>query len=362
MYIENLDEIESAIDPYNIMDALLPGVKKRRSGHQLRSRCPVHGGDGDENFSLNLENHAWYCFSQGCKGRGLIDLYAKSKGMPFIDAAMELAGQFDVQVQSQRYYDQQGNFQAKCYRKSICTESSVFIPKYLNLPSDTWQKRASEFFQQSHQAALESPIALKLLKDRGFDLETIKLFRLGWNELNRKDAKNLWGFSEQDACNVNIWLPKGIVIPTFADGNLIKLKIRRVDLLPGEKRKYVVISGSSARPSFFGMISGKPIFIVEAELDAMLIQQEAGDLCCCMSIPASQHPDAYADHLLKAAPAIVFSLDYDEAGTRAFSFWRSRYPQLKIWLSDKGKSPGDDLKQGVNLREWVKAGLDSEII
>jgi hypothetical protein len=357
MFIENLDEIESVLDPHSVMDFLLPGVRKRRSGHQLRSRCPVHGGDGDENFSLNLENRAWFCFSQGCKGRGLIHLYAKATRMPFIDAAVELANQFGAQLQLQQYRAQGGNYLANYYRKSISTKNSAFIPKYSKLPSDAWQKKAFEFAQQSHQAALKNPLALQLLKDRGFDLESIKLFFLGWNELNRKDAKNLWGFSEQDSNNFNIWLPRGIVIPTFADGALIKLKIRRVDLEPGEKRKYVVISGSSARPSFFGTVSERPIFIVESEFDAMLIQQEAGDLCCCMSIPASQHPDAYTDHLLRSMPALIFSLDHDDAGTKAFSFWKSRYPQLKIWLSDRGKSPGDDFKQGVNLREWVKTGL-----
>lgn len=96
-YIENLDEIKAKLNPEAVLELLQPG-KKRRSGKELRSPCPVHGGDGAENFSLNLDTHNWICHSHQCKGTNLVDLYAQSKKMQVNAAAAELAEQFGILV------------------------------------------------------------------------------------------------------------------------------------------------------------------------------------------------------------------------------------------------------------------------
>lgn len=96
-YIENLDEIKAKLNPEAVLELLQPG-KKRRSGKELRSPCPVHGGDGTENFSLNLDTHNWICHSHQCKGTNLVDLYAQSKKMQVNAAAAELAEQFGIPV------------------------------------------------------------------------------------------------------------------------------------------------------------------------------------------------------------------------------------------------------------------------
>ena len=96
-YIENLDEIKSKLDPESVLDLLQPG-KKKRSGKELRSACPVHGGDGSENFSLNLNNHNWICHSKGCKGTNLVDLYAQCKKIEIPAAAEEIAGIFGIPI------------------------------------------------------------------------------------------------------------------------------------------------------------------------------------------------------------------------------------------------------------------------
>lgn len=100
MYIENLDEIKRKLDPEKVLDLLLqPGMKKKRSGKELRAPCPVHGGDGPENFSINLDTHAWCCHSNQCKGTNLVDLYSQSMNVPFPDAAVKLANQFGISIQ-----------------------------------------------------------------------------------------------------------------------------------------------------------------------------------------------------------------------------------------------------------------------
>lgn len=96
-YIENLDEIKNKLDPESVLELLLPG-KTKRSGQELRSSCPVHGGYGTENFSLNINTHKWCCHSKGCKGANLIDLYAQTEQIQFLDAAEKLATQFSIPI------------------------------------------------------------------------------------------------------------------------------------------------------------------------------------------------------------------------------------------------------------------------
>jgi replicative DNA helicase len=98
-YIENLEEIKSKLDPESVINLLIPEKKKKRSGKELRTCCPVHGGYGTENFSINLDTHQWICHSHQCKGVNLIDLYAQSKKIKFLDAAEELANRFGIKIE-----------------------------------------------------------------------------------------------------------------------------------------------------------------------------------------------------------------------------------------------------------------------
>ena len=51
-------------------------------------------------------------------------------------------------------------------------------------------------------------------------------------------------------------------------------------------------------------------------------------------------------------------LDADEAGGKAFSWWKKNFPQAQRWPVPKGKDPGDYLKDHAgDLREWIIAGL-----
>jgi hypothetical protein len=258
--------------------------------------------------------------------------------------------------------DKSGAFSTSSQSSNSSSPASLNV-KPLTIPPKAWREKALEFVQHSHLEALRRPELMnELLRNRGLTEETIKKFSIGWNENERYIPINLWGLSSKETGKTTIWLPKGFVIPTFFDEQVMRLKIRRVGLSPGDKNKYIGVSGNRSTPSFYGKVDGMPIFIIEAEFDAILIQQEARDLCCCMAIPANNLPDTYADQVLRAAPSLIFSLDYEEAVKDRYSVWKNTYPQMKIWMPEKTKSPGDDYKEGVNLREWVKTGLNSEII
>lgn len=139
-YIENLDEIKAKLNPEAVLELLQTG-KKRRSGKELRSRCPVHGGDGAENFSLNLDTHNWICHSHQCKGTNLVDLYAQSKKMQVNAAAAELAQQFGIQIRYKESleYSQNTSYTQedvlKCWEKAQTQgHDSYFSKKNLQPP------------------------------------------------------------------------------------------------------------------------------------------------------------------------------------------------------------------------------------
>ncbi|NGX50413.1 MAG: hypothetical protein K1060chlam2_00259 [Chlamydiae bacterium] len=152
-----------------------------------------------------------------------------------------------------------------------------------------------------------------------------------------------WGLSECVKDNggpKKQWLPKGIVIPTYEESEPIKVKIRRnnwhpEDLFP----KYVEVSGSKGCPSTFGDPL-KPVIIVESELDAILIQQYAPHLVCCIALGGvSKKPDWNLHARLKRAPLFLLSLDHDEVGKKGYAFWMKLYPNLRPWPIPQGKSP-----------------------
>jgi len=74
---------------------------------------------------------------------------------------------------------------------------------------------------------------------------------------------------------------------------------------------------------------------------------------------AGLKPDVFAHSLLTKAEKILNALDYDEAGARpSWKFWPETYGSKVIrWPVPIGKDPSEAWQQGLNIREWIKAGL-----
>lgn len=132
------------------------------------------------------------------------------------------------------------------------------------------------------------------LKGRGLSRNFIKWARLGWNPEEKFDAYAKWGLPPEPNEKGNpkqVWLPAGIVIPVFGgDGQMLRVKIRRSE--PDAAPKYIAITGGAAT-SFMVLGDAPATVVVEAELDALLLYQEAGDLTTMMATgSATYKPDA----------------------------------------------------------------------
>ena len=102
------------------------------------------------------------------------------------------------------------------------------------------------------------------------------------------------------------------------------------------------------------------VVVVESELDALLIGQEAGDLVTVISLGSAQaRPETAVHETLETADIILVALDNDDPGIQeAQGWWTENYENAKRWKCIKGKDPTEmHVSGGQNVRVWIQAGL-----
>ena len=61
--------------------------------------------------------------------------------------------------------------------------------------------------------------------------------------------------------------------------------------------------------------------------------------------------------LMHYAPCILVALDSDGAGKEGWKRWETSFPQARRCRVPEGKDPGEAFAAGVNLRDWLLAGI-----
>ena len=322
------------------------GLFLTKKGNSYSSPCP--GCGGNDRFIV-WQNNRYWCRQCGKYGDA-IQFCRDFLGMTYSEACKKL------------------NLSPKTYFSAIPIRCKEF--KIAEEPSLLWQEKALAFVNWSHRNLMSNISQLKILHERMFRNETIIKYRLGFcknpklNEISDLYLdRSGWGLAEEfneHGKPKKLWCPSGLVIPTFErEDKVIKLKIRRSTWHEEDKKpKYVEVAGSMQKPAWLGYKESVPAMIVESEFDAMLVQQEAGDLCSTIALGGvAKRPDMATHNLLKKCPLILYALDFDEAGKNAYIFWRQKYVTLRPWPVPQAKSPGDAIKMGIPLREWVIQGI-----
>lgn len=98
-YLREQITIEQVLSHLGYLDRL------RGSGNERRGCCPLHDstGQGKRDFSVNLSKNVFRCFYPECaKAGNVLDFWAAFQGLPLYEAALHLAGTFQLQTQPEQ--------------------------------------------------------------------------------------------------------------------------------------------------------------------------------------------------------------------------------------------------------------------
>jgi DNA primase len=133
-------------------------VALRRVGNRLVGLCPFHA-EKSGSFYVNQAEGFYHCF--GCQAGGdAITFVRETQHLDFVTAVEWLASRAGITIS---YDDARVSTDQK--RKSVLLEA---------------MERAVEWYHQRLLTSADAGAARRYLRDRGFDGETVRAFRLGW--------------------------------------------------------------------------------------------------------------------------------------------------------------------------------------
>lgn len=254
-------------------------------------------------------------------------------GMSFPQAVATLSGAMIFQNSTSQYVSQQN---------SHCLEPKKNPEQW---KTKKWQSDSEKLIRVA-QSYLLGPNGKErvsyLIYKRGLHLDTIQQRRLGW--LPAKEH-----------------MPSKLLIPSYdSRGHLIRIRFRIDKPGPGQERYRLSKGSNPDSPYPLGVSSAKPLMLLESELDAILVAQEAGEHVGVlgMGTTGTKLNPAMIRYLTNKTPIILVSLDNDRSGRDKTTALISELPNAIDWPvpAKYGNDPGEAWKR-VNLQEWVQVGL-----
>ena len=311
---------------------------KRKTAKEFAGPCP--SCNGVDRFIIDSNSGRWFC-RQCSKYGDNVQYLIEFRGMKFRNACGLLGRTDKLQHNS------------SVLQPKLKPREEVWVPRKVEIPGAQWQAAAEKFVDLAAQALAADSTAKQYLFSRGLKIATLQAAMLGWNVKTQHVPGELWGLES----GRKIKLPAGVVIPCGKPGALNGIKIRVADPKKDEP-KYFFVPGSTTKPLIFGSI---PIVcVVESELDALLLAQEAGDMVSVAALgSAANKPSVDTFHFFHDSLAIFVSLDSDRAGCIGSSWWLQNFSQALRWPTAFAKDPSEAMQKGLNLRAWLKAAIAS---
>ncbi len=292
----DLKDLKQRTDCRQVLAADL-GEPARRSGEAWQWQCVFHP---DHTPSLTAWPDGWKCF--GCNKSGdAIAWLQERRGLPFRDAVQALGG--DVSPRRQ---------EAKAPAPAL---------------SLSWQEAASRFVHEAHACLLgeKGAKARAWLAARGIPESALAPWRLGYIPA---DTRARWG-------DVDVFLPRGIAIPSLVCGVPWGVKVRR----PAGEPKYVYAKWS--KPALYGadLLQGHgDLVLTEGEFDCILLHCLVGDRVDVATLGAATNADVrpWLPALVRY-PRIHLGFDRDEAGEKARARWLCTTQRARVLTVPTGK-------------------------
>ena len=315
-------------------DAIQLSREAITNGGEYAGPCPFCQ-DGKDRFRVWPEKDKFWC-RQCNKSGDSIQYLRDLHGMSFKQAAEATGKVIPLKYQPK----------AKPITPDWEPSASVF-------PCEAWRKRAGRVLRRSQQLLWSDDgeaVRERLAIARCLGEDAIQRHGLGWIPLEVFDSKAAWGLDSG-----KLALPAGVVIPCWRDDKLVRLRIRQSK--PDAKPKYWTVAGSVGVPLIID--NGRDtVIILESDLDAILIDQEVGNLTSVIALGScSGKPDIEAHELITRSKRVLLSPDYDDAGKQSAKWWFGNYKDFKIWAVPDGNDVGDYALMGGDINEWIRLGI-----
>jgi DNA primase len=314
-------------------DVKLTRASSHRGG-EYHGPCPFCGGT--DRFRVQPDRDFWKCRQCGKSGDSIAYL-------------VEIGRATKTEAYALRHGVGNATPGARARRAAVPPSQA---PAGCDPPAPTWQARAWEYVAQA-QEQLRADVGARArgwLRGRGLTAETITAAGLGYNPRDKYESGDLWGLDPEK----RVWMPRGIVIPWFIGGDLWRVNTRR----PVGDPKYIGPAGfgnglyeaDAIRPDIGAII-------VEGELDALTLAQEAGDIIAAVATGGTtQARRARWVGRLALAPVVLVTFDADKAGAAARAYWQEVLSKARAWRPYWGDANAMH-QDGADVRGWVEAGL-----
>ena len=360
------------------------GSAVKIQGDAYNGPCPLCGGDigksdrfmiwtdksDDIGHTCQINNISGVCWCRRCGFSGdSIEYLQKCENLSFKEALHELG-----------IHETKKSYQRRRIAPMKQVQKNEYTPKERDLPSEKWSEYAHKILEEAKETIWDFKEALKWLAARGIDDTAIRRYQIGYlkgenGKQGRYRARSALGLSvktRKDGTQTNrIFIPRGIVIPSFHNDKIISLRIRRPkkDIQATASGytppKYMELEGSAKMPLCLlpqdqtSMLL-IPFVVVESELDAMLCHYATHEQVGVIALRSNQNkPCPFTHELLSKTPRILLAMDYEDnhAGIAGLDFWEKNYPQIKRWPTPEGKDAGEAVSLGVDICEWISLGL-----
>ena len=188
--------VQQILDTADIVDVVSDFVSLKRRGANWIGLCPFHN-DRRPSFYVSRTKGICKCFACG-EGGSAVNFIMKHEQLSYPEALRYLARKYHIEIQEKELTDEEK--QAQSERESM-------------LMLNEWA--CCYFEKQLHDTQEGQEIGLTYFKERGFNDQTIKEFRLGYSSEGYDD---LYKAAVAQGFNPQLLFDVGLCIPNERDG------------------------------------------------------------------------------------------------------------------------------------------------